>query len=256
MNKLKNGKMFPFLIVTDLDSTLVANGNNDILENFNDFFRQHSETYGSKLVYATGRSLKLYRELESEVDLLPPDRLITSVGSEIYTKDRQMDTHWSNHLSENWNVDLVQQITSAYTQLRPQPASEQGAFKVSFLLKPEYANLLADLEQQLLENGVEAQIIYSSDKDLDILPKRSGKGKALSYVRESLGISPERTVACGDSGNDIALFSENTYGIIVGNARAELREWYRANQSPRLYFARSDYAEGILEGLRHFRWIE
>jgi sucrose-6-phosphatase len=245
--------MSSFLIVTDLDSTLV--GNDSFLNEFNQAFTQHRERYGSKLVYATGRSLKLYQDLESEVNLLPPDRLITSVGSEIYTADRQLDENWSSILSQDWNVELVKQIVGNYKQLQPQAESEQGQFKVSFLLRPEHRAILEGLKQELEAQNLKARVIYSSDKDVDILPEHSGKGKALTYVREELNMPCERTVACGDSGNDIALFTENTYGIIVGNARSELRDWYTANKRSTLYLARNSCAAGILEGLNHFGWL-
>jgi sucrose-6F-phosphate phosphohydrolase len=245
--------MAPFLIVTDLDSTLV--GNDSSLEDFNKFFTQHRKTYDeSKLVYATGRSLKLYQDLESEVDLLPPDRLITSVGSEIYTTDKQIDTNWAQHLSKNWNVEIVRQTASDYEQLRLQPETEQGPFKVSFFLRPQYKHILEELKQKLRNQGVHVQVIYSSDRDVDVLPERSGKGNALSYVREALGMPCDRTVACGDSGNDIALFTENIFGIIVGNARTELKEWYETNKRASLYLACGDCAAGVLEGLHHFGW--
>jgi sucrose-6-phosphatase len=243
----------PFLIVTDLDSTLV--GNNTSLREFNRLFQQHRQSYGSKLVYATGRSLTLYEELESEVDLLPPDMLITSVGSEIYNTQREMDSAWANLLSEDWDVQIVRQIADKYDQLRSQRESEQGSFKVSFWLDPHYKTILQDLKEELMTRDIQAQIIYSSDRDVDVLPRNSGKGNALRYIREQLNIPPNRTVACGDSGNDIALFTENTFGIIVGNARAELIEWYRTNQRTNLHLAHSNCAAGILEGLRHFKWL-
>jgi sucrose-6-phosphatase len=99
-------------------------------------------------------------------------------------------------------------------------------------------------------------VIYSSDRDLDILPDRADKGKALTYVRELLGFAPDRTVACGDSGNDIALFTENTRGIIVGNARSELMHWHQTHPNPDRYLAQADCAAGILEGLQHFGFID
>lgn len=246
--------MAPFLIATDLDSTLV--GNDKALSDFNKVFSEHREKYGSKLVYATGRSLKLYEKLESEVELLQPDMLITSVGSEIYTPNKHIDNNWANHLSKDWDVDLVKQIASTYKELKPQSKSEQGAFKVSFLLNPEYEYILKDLKQQLEAQNIKAQVIYSGSKDVDVLPERSGKGKALNYVQELLEMPCDRTIACGDSGNDIALFTEDTFGIIVGNARSELKQWYEANKNSNLYFARSSCANGILEGLRFFGWLD
>lgn len=251
--------MVPFLIVTDLDSTLI--GNDTSLEDFNQFFSKQRETYGCKLVYATGRSLQRYQDLEAEVNLLPPDKLITSVGSEIYaidkqTANKQIDDNWAKQLSQNWDLAKVKKITDKYESLKLQPESEQGAFKVSFLLKSEDQDILEDLKQEFRAKNIQAQVIYSSNKDVDVLPVQSGKGKALSYVREALGISCSRTIACGDSGNDIALFSEDIYGIIVGNARSELREWYELNKRTNLYLARSNCAAGILEGLHHFGFIQ
>lgn len=244
--------MAQFLIATDLDATLV--GNDEFLEEFNDFFKRHRDVHNSKLVYATGRSLTLYEKLESEVDLLPPDMLITSVGSEIYTPDKQIDVNWANYLSKDWDVEIVKQIAANYTQLEPQTKSEQGSFKVSFLLKRQHIDILEDLKQELAAQNIKAQVIYSSNRDVDVLPERSGKGKALNYVREALGVPHNRTVVCGDSGNDITLFTENTFGIIVGNARPELKKWYKDNKRKNLYLAKGRCAGGILEGLRHFNW--
>jgi sucrose-6-phosphatase len=246
--------MTAFLIVTDLDSTLV--GNNEYLAHFNRMFAEHRGIYGSRLVYATGRSLQLYQNLKSKVDLLSPDMLITSVGSEIYTSDGKIDSNWTNYISQDWDVEKVKQIAGNYDNLESQLASEQGSCKVSFHLRPQYRHILEGLRQELPEENIKAQVIYSSNRDVDVLPERSGKGNALNYVREKLGMPRSRTVACGDSGNDIALFTDkDIFGIIVGNARAELIEWYRKNQRPNLYLAASNSAEGILEGLREFGWI-
>jgi sucrose-6-phosphatase len=213
------------------------------------------ESCGSKLVYATGRSLTLYEELKSEVDLLSPDMLITSVGSEIYNPQREMDIDWANQLSEDWDVEIVKEIAHGYQQLKPQPESEQGAFKVSFFLDSQHQNILEDLQKELMQRDIQAKIIYSSDRDVDVLPRNSGKGNALRHIRQQLKILPNRTIACGDSGNDIELFTEDTFGIIVGNARVELIEWYLKNQRANLYLANSNSAAGILEGLRHFKWL-
>jgi sucrose-6-phosphatase len=253
--------MNSFLLVTDLDNTLVpypwigdAAGDVPALNELNQYLTAQRQTNGSKLVYATGRSLKLYRELETAAQLLKPDILITAVGSAIYQSDDQLDPIWANHLAQDWDLAIVQQLTQQFPQLQPQPESEQSAYKVSFFLKPEDAMILPALKTQLADRHIQAQVIYSSEKDLDILPQRADKGKALTYVREMLGFAPTQTIACGDSGNDIALFTENTLGIIVGNARSELRQWHVANPHPHHYLAQSHCAAGILEGLKHFNF--
>jgi sucrose-6-phosphatase len=242
--------MNSFLLVTDLDHTLV--GEPDALLELNQFLMIQRETQGAKVVYATGRSRYLYEALAEEAQLLTPDILVTAVGAEIYV-NQQLDQNWAAYLANKWVRSTIIHITSQFPTLKPQPDSEQLTYKISFFLKPEQApETLAELELQLTTAGIDAQLIYSSDRDLDILPKRADKGKALTYVREKLGFSPERTIACGDSGNDIALFTESTLGIIVGNARSELVQWHQANPNAQRYLAQNHCAAGILEGLTHF----
>lgn len=56
--------MAEFLFVTDLDHTLV--GDDQALLVLNDRLQKHRQEYGTKIVYATGRSPVLYRELQQE----------------------------------------------------------------------------------------------------------------------------------------------------------------------------------------------
>ncbi|NET61850.1 MAG: sucrose-phosphate phosphatase [Symploca sp. SIO2E6] len=249
--------MREFLFVTDLDNTLV--GDDNALKELNQLLEQHRQEYGTKIVYATGRSLTLYRQLTTEKPLLTPDALITSVGTELHldTSGDACDPQWAKVLSEGWNRELVVATAGHYADLVPQPNSEQGSFKVSYYLTPEAAvEVLPRLESQLKENGLDVKLIYSGDQDLDILPRNGDKGLAVQFLRQKWQIDAVRTVVCGDSGNDIALFNVGEErGIIVGNARSELREWYEANQTDYRYLAKAFCSAGILEGLRHFGFL-
>jgi sucrose-6-phosphatase len=135
-----------------------------------------------------------------------------------------------------------------------QPETEQSEFKVSFFLTEDASiEVLPQLDSLLKQQGLEVQLIYSSSRDLDILPQYANKGSALTFVRQSLGFQPELTIVCGDSGNDIALFAAGEErGIIVGNAQPELLSWYRDHPTPNHYLAKFHCAAGILEGLEYF----
>jgi sucrose-6-phosphatase len=242
------------LLITDLDNTLV--GNIEALNLLNDRLIQAKQQQELLLVYSTGRSLMSYRHLCATVSLLSPDVLITAVGTEIYQGNgAHLETQWSNHLIQGWDRTLVQEIASQFMALEPQPDEEQRPFKVSYFLKEAIApQVRAELSEALKAQGLCCQSIYSGSKDLDILPQGADKGKAMQFVQSQYEIGDSHTVACGDSGNDIALFGNNK-GIIVGNAQPELLSWYDQNPASHRYLAQSNYAAGILEGLEHFGFL-
>lgn len=246
-----------FLFVTDLDHTLV--GDDNALKVLNHKLSQHRQEYGTKIVYATGRSRSSYQQLKVEKQLLDPDALIASVGTEIYEDDGKdsPDAAWSQKLSEGWDRELAVATAAHYADLTPQEDSEQRPFKVSYFLTEEAAvEVLPRLEVQLSERGLDVKLIYSGGKDLDILPSNGDKGLAVEFLRQKWGVDSTRTVVCGDSGNDVALFSVGkSRGIIVGNARPELRQWYYANPADYRYLAQASCAGGILEGLHQFGFI-
>ncbi len=245
-----------FLFVTDLDNTFV--GDDEALAELEQLLSQNRQEYGTKIVYATGRSPVLYEELKEEKNLIDPDALVLSVGTEIYLdKSNTPDSSWSEKLSPGWNREVVLSKTNVFSELYPQPNTEQGEFKVSFFLEKSLATrVLPQLESMLKESGLDVKLIYSSGIDLDIVPSGSDKGQAMQFLRQKWDFVPERTVACGDSGNDIALFAVGEErGILVGNARPELLQWHNENPANHRYLAKNICAGGIIEGLKYFGFL-
>jgi sucrose-6-phosphatase len=245
------------LLITDLDHTLV--GNDKALDRLNQILDRYRQTYGTKIVYATGRSRASYQELAAAQPLMTPDALIAAVGTEIYPSGADTpDPEWVNKLSLNWYREEILAIASRFADLEPQQPSEQRPFKISYFLSPSVvANVVPQLQELLSQQGLAAEIIYSGNKDLDILPQGGDKGTAVQFLRDRWQIDPIETVVCGDSGNDIALFKYGIErGIIVGNAHPELRLWYELHPVDYHYLAAADCAAGILEGLQYFRFVQ
>lgn len=248
--------MSPFLFVTDLDNTLV--GDDAALARLNQELTNHRQQYNSKIVYATGRSLYLYRLLAEAKSLLTPDALITSVGTEMYfdEKHEEYDPEWAEILSQGWNRAEIVEIASQFSDLQSQPKSEQNPFKISYYLaEPVAKETIANLKTALSKSGYKIKLIYSAGQDLDLLPRNGDKGLAVKFLRRRWNISAEKTIVCGDSGNDVSMFQGQEKGLIVSNAKPELLQWYEANKSDRLYLAQSICAGGILEGLKHFGFL-
>jgi sucrose-6-phosphatase len=240
-----------FLLVSDLDNTLV--GDDQALSVLNQSLQKNRERIS--LIYATGRSYASARELQREQVLLEPDFWITGVGSEIYHQGMR-DLQWAEQISEGWDRAQAVSIAQKFSPLSPQPNSEQNPHKISYFLDPDaHTDTLIDLQQALTDAGLSMQVIFSSNRDLDILSTKGDKGRAVLYLRNQLNMFDETTLVCGDSGNDISLFEYSRFGVIVSNAQPELLDWHRNHRQPNHYLATTPYAWGILEGLRHFQLI-
>jgi hydroxymethylpyrimidine pyrophosphatase-like HAD family hydrolase len=104
------------------------------------------------------------------------------------------------------------------------------------------------LAARLAASGQDVRILYSSQRDLDILPADVDKGAAAIRLCEAWSIDPAEAAVAGDSCNDLAMFRGEFRGIVVGNAQAELKSL----TGPNVYQARAAYAAGVLEGLNHW----
>jgi sucrose-6F-phosphate phosphohydrolase len=246
----------PFLLATDLDNTLV--GDDEALEILNQKLIQHRQQYGSKIVYVTGRTLSICRQLAKVKHLVLPDALIVSLGTEIYFsfQDSSPSLEWSKILAQDWERKQIVAIAEKYSELQMQPESEQNPFKVSYYLAQwEVKRILPLLKADLSEQGFEVNLVYLAGQDLEILPKNADLGLAVGFLSQKWQISPEFTIACGDCLQDKTLLAGATKGVIVGNADLELRQWYQENHHDSLYLAQAVCAGGILEGLEHFGFL-
>jgi sucrose-6-phosphatase len=242
-----------FLLVTDLDHTLVGDAQATVVLN------QKLTAMRDRLclIYATGRSYASACRLKQREQLLEPDYWITGVGTEIYHQgDRNLD--WAQRLDQNWQRDAIVKQVQAFPELVPQSDAAQNPWKISYILQSPLAeSILTNLRSTLAQANLAANIIFSSHRHVDILPPSGDKGLAVSYVRQQLQLDPDAMLVCGDSGNDISLFQHAPHGILVRNAQPELLNWYRqSHPSPvRHYWAQSAYAWGILEGLFYYQWL-
>ncbi|AGF52107.1 slr0953 [Synechocystis sp. PCC 6803] len=243
--------MRQLLLISDLDNTWV--GDQQALEHLQEYLGDRRGNF--YLAYATGRSYHSARELQKQVGLMEPDYWLTAVGSEIYHPEG-LDQHWADYLSEHWQRDILQAIADGFEALKPQSPLEQNPWKISYHLDPQACPTVIDqLTEMLKETGIPVQVIFSSGKDVDLLPQRSNKGNATQYLQQHLAMEPSQTLVCGDSGNDIGLFETSARGVIVRNAQPELLHWYDQWGDSRHYRAQSSHAGAILEAIAHFDFL-
>jgi sucrose-6-phosphatase len=205
---------------------------------------------------------------QAETPLLTPDVLVCSVGTEILIEG-QPDSEWEAHLDGGgWDREHAAAVAGRFPELVMQRASEQRPHKVSYKLcaaGPDQATgVVNNLRAQLAGAGLDTTVVFSGGDDVDILPSRASKGKALAFLLEQMeeacgGPPPAGVLVAGDSGNDVELFAvPGVRGCMVANAHPELREWCDAherqgsNGDHAIFRASIDGPGGIREALYHF----
>ena len=260
--------MAAHLLATDMDRTLLPNGlmppEAEALERFCRWSRNRGDSH---LAYVTGRHWALAREVMAEYRLPEPDWLVVNVGTEIYPRAAAEPLPaWRERLAAGFEPDAVGAwAKERLPQARLQEAEKQSPLKVSFYTDgsddpdAEQKRLAEALEQA----GLAARVVVSFDETkerglVDFLAPASGKARALTFLREHLGIDQAATLFAGDSGNDTDALLSGVDGVLVGNAtdvvRTQLRQAVAEHPDARVYFAKRPYTAGILEGMAHYGW--
>ncbi|WP_010246416.1 Cof-type HAD-IIB family hydrolase [Acetivibrio cellulolyticus] len=92
-----------------------------------------------------------------------------------------------------------------------------------FLIAGEHSHLVT-LKEKLDALDAHIETVFSKPHYLEIHPEGVSKADAISIVAESLGISREEVVACGDGFNDLPMLEWAGVGVAMGNAPLEVRK--------------------------------
>ncbi len=239
------------LVATDLDGTFI--GDDTAMHRLWDRLAES----GISVAFSTGRHLKSIHDFYEERSVSRrADVCICMVGTDIYFRrngEYSLDEQWHQIISHAWDKETISRLTDAIDEIRMQDAEWQSPFKSSYYLEENAQTRLAEVRDRMEQAGLQAKIVYSADRFLDLLPIRSGKGEAVRYVAKQMGIEPANVVTCGDTGNDLDMMRDELgfNSIAVGNAAPELK----AFRAPRVYHAEARFAAGITEGLERLGWL-
>ncbi len=234
------------LIVCDIDNTLT--GDRDALARLLEWLDVHRNDVAFGV--ATGRVLKSTLKALKQWQIPQPDVLITAVGSEIYYGRNSLveDVGWRRIVNHRWDRDALADVMSGLPGVRIQPRVDQRPFKLSYFIEPDEAPSIREIRGRIKAAGLQASVIYSHEAYLDLLPSRASKGGALRYLAHRWGLPLDRLLVAGDSGNDAEMLTVGARAVVVGNRSPELEP---LRDRPGVYFAESDYAAGVLEGIEH-----
>ncbi len=253
MTKLPENKLPVKLIALDLDDTLLNDAREISDKNVNALKR--AAALGIYVVLCSGRAeagiLPMVRRLDlagtqsgrfiiavngcSVFDLHRRDRIYTKkvdgdilvqsnriareMGfyTEVYGPDviyAEKVTDWTRMDSDMCHVKM--EVVEHYEDFL-----QQGFVKMLIPGEPEK---LQELQSKLRENlGDRASVFVSKPYFLEVLPPNCGKGQAINFLADHLGISRNETMGFGDSMNDEDMIRECGFGVAMCNGLEEIK---------------------------------
>ena len=266
------------LICSDLDRTLIPNGPQPESAGARRLFAQLAARPEVTLAYVSGRHRTLVEEAITAYRLPLPDFVIGDVGTTIYRvgADRawQHLASWEDGIALDWGSqthDDLLMLLKDFPVLRLQERSKQNRLKLSYYLPlhQDIDTLSAAIRERLESVGVKARLVWSVDDItdvglLDVLPARASKRHAIEALMQELEFDLDKTVFCGDSGNDMEVLISPIPAVLVANSRADVMALARelaaeVGTRDRLYVAsggfmgmNGNYGAGMLEGIAHY----
>lgn len=238
------------LFSSDLDGTLA--GDREASRAFAQLWQSLPDGDRPLLVYNSGRLIEDIIDFTAEEGLPAADFLIGGVGTMVHSESHpHLTAEYQTLIGEGFDVDLIEAELVMIERLTRQPAHYQHAYKSSWYLHDATAEEIGELQRMLEGSGHRARIVYSSGRDLDVLPDVADKGQALRWLCQTLDIGLDEVVVAGDTGNDRAMFElDGVRGILPGNALPELASLAQARAG--MIATEGIAARGVIEGLRTF----
>jgi sucrose-6-phosphatase len=237
------------LFSSDLDGTIL--GNPESALRFKQVWEALPPATRPLLVYNSGRSVQDTRSLVLARRLPEPDYILGGVGTELnHFAANRGDPDFNAQFGEGWDLAQVEAIMRETPGVERQPPEFLHPYKSSWYLHRADRAQIEEIRARFARAGLAVHVVYSSLRDLDILPARANKGNALAWLCARLQVPLAQVLVAGDTANDSAMFLlPGVHGIVVENAQPEL---FEAVVKLPTYVTRKVMADGVLEGLKHF----
>ncbi|WP_430489181.1 HAD-IIB family hydrolase [Rossellomorea marisflavi] len=216
-----------------------------------------------KIGWVTGSSLTQVEEKMKKARMrYLPHFISSNLGTEMWevhaSQCYRPIPEWEKRIARSgFSHGVVQEILddlkNIYSiKLTPQTQFGQGTYKMNYYYYPasdtgvDYH--LGIIRQLAFNHGVGININRCNPKagdpenayDVDFIPKGTGKKAAVSFMKKHYNVPSSRTLAFGDSGNDLEMVKAVEHGYLLGNATEEAKRKHH-------FITEGEYGKGIME---------
>ena len=208
------GKFTGYLICTDCDGTLTYEPGKVSQENAEAI--RYFQKEGGLFTLATGRFPDHAKLFEGQFKVNAP--IVSLNGAVIYDekRDRIIKT-W--HMNRKKTLELLTYVNDNWEEAETywvNTISKDGKFESAHFDSKEHKGEPKALARFM--DSLDFIFDLSWPEGIEVNSAHSGKGAAVRYMKEHLGIDIHTTLGIGDYENDISLLECADIGYAVGNA--------------------------------------
>lgn len=209
----------------------------------------HLKDYGSYILSFNGARIIDCRTGESIYNKTVPNNVIPEIYEMVKDYDVDLITYTDTEILSGIKPNQYTEIESRICNLdivSVNNFAEAIDFPVNKLLIPGDPSLTVQLEKILKEKFHSFLNIYRSEPFfLEIMPQNIDKAHSLQKLLNSIGMTAEQMICCGDGYNDLTMIEYAGLGVAMENAQPIVKE--KAD-----YVTKSNDEDGVLYVIDQF----
>lgn len=212
----------------------------------------HLQEYGSYILSFNGGRITDCRSKEVIYNrILPPEVILPAyeIVKKYLEQDINIITYTSDSIlscSEPNQYTLLESKINSMPVLIKEDFPAAVTFPVNKLLITGSPSLIAQIQEEMKQRFHSYLSIYCSEPFfLEIMPMGVDKAASLQRLLNSIGLTSNEMICCGDGYNDLTMIESAGLGVAMANAQSIVLE--RAN-----YITKSNDEDGVLHVINQF----